>query len=109
MITRYVPPDRVAAEVFVETGQIAMFAWRRTQRVAAIARSLAPRKTGKLRSTIKARKAADSTPSRRVYETTCGAGIRYAAPQEFGYTHWRSGQWIEGRHFMERAHKQVWS
>lgn len=99
----------VATELHNPNGVIARDVWNKTQKVAALARRKAPVKTGALRRSIVARKdMAASTPARPVYEVTAGEGLRYAAPQELGFRHWRSGRFIPGKHFLRDAHNEIW-
>lgn len=103
----YRPPRIIAAELFVPSGQISRDVWNKTQTMGRVARGLCPVRTGKLRATITARRSPTATPDRPVYEVVAGKGLRYAAPMEFGFRHWRSGRFIPGHHFLEQALKSV--
>lgn len=99
------PTDIIAEEIFAPGGVMASRAWGNTRTVAARARRNAPVRTGKLRRSIQARKAADSTRARPVYEVY--SPLKYAAPQETGFRHWRSGRFVPGFHYMRDALRSV--
>lgn len=103
----YRPPRTVAAEVFSPGGKLYRDVWNKTQTVGRVARQLCPVRTGALKASIVARKANSWAPDRPVFEVAAGQGLRYAAPMELGFTHWKSHRWIEGHHFLATALRSV--
>lgn len=95
----------IATKVFRPEGVASTKAWNRTQKVAAVGRRNASYKRGELVRSIRAQKSSIWRPDRPVYEVRATAN--HAAPQEYGFVHWRSGRFIPGKHYLREANRTV--
>lgn len=102
---KMLPATLIAERIFAPSQKLPTQVWGKTRTAAAIARRFAPVKTRRLRSSIVARKAPDAKRSEPIYEVY--SDVRWAAPQEFGFVHWRSGKFVPGKHYMQRALRAI--
>lgn len=102
-VTSEVNQAALQEELGGESGLVGRYGGAMAGQMTQRARELAPFKTGELKGSIFTR--LDRSGDELGWLITATAG--HAEYQEVGFTHWGSGQWIEGKHFMERAGDEV--